>query len=119
MKKPGKFNVRREQKKSFMLREVSALVHEIGIEESKLSSLFVTRIEMSRDSGILYIYFSSHKDKSAFDDGFELLKLYKPSMRKALAEALASRYVPDLVFRYDESKDKERHINAILDKLNE
>jgi ribosome-binding factor A len=119
MKKPGKFNIKREQKKSFLFRELSALVHEITIEEPKLSSLFVTRVEMSRDSGILYVYFSSHKDKADFDTGLELLKLYKPSVRKALAEALASRYVPDLVFRYDESKEKERHINALLDKIKE
>jgi ribosome-binding factor A len=116
-KKSRASDIRREQKKSFFLQEISALVRQVTAEEPKLSSLFVTRVELSRDSGICYVYFSSYTDKKAFDEGFETLKLYKPSMRKALAQASKARYVPNLVFRYDSSKEKERRITALLDEI--
>ena len=97
--------IKREQKKSFYLHELSALVRRIAIDEPKLSYLFVTRVELSRDKSKCHLYFSTHTDKSAFDEGLEVLKLYKPSIRKALADSMKTRYVPDLVFRYDFSKE--------------
>ncbi|MBU1007989.1 ribosome-binding factor A [Candidatus Dependentiae bacterium] len=117
MKKSKVSEIKREQKKSFLLQEISALVRQITADESRLSSLFVTRVELSRDGGICFIYFSTHTTKEAFDEGFPLLKLYKPSMRKALSQAMSSRYVPNLVFKYDETKEKERKITGILDKI--
>lgn len=110
-------SIKREQKKSFLLREITALVRSLANDEPKLSFLFVTRIELSKDSGICYVYLSTHTDKKAFDEGLEILKLYKPSMRKALAQSLHTKYVPDLFFKYDLSKEKERKINVLLDKI--
>ena len=117
MKKSSVFSIKREQKKSFLLQEISALVRRLTADEPRISSLFVTRIEMSRDSGVCYVYFSTYTNKEAFDEGLGILKLYKPSMRKSLAEAMHSRYVPNLIFRYDLSKEKERKMTTLLDKL--
>jgi ribosome-binding factor A len=109
--------VKREQKTSFLLKEVAALVQEISMDEPKLLSVFVTYIVLSKDGGICYVYFSTYTNKEAFDEALEILKLYKPSMRKALATTGHSRYVPNLRFLYDESKEKERHINKLLDDI--
>lgn len=117
MKRKQTHSVKREQKKSFLLKEISALVRQLAADESELSSLFVTKIELSKDTGICYVYFSTYTDKSAFDKGLELLKLYKPSMRKALAQAMHTRYVPDLIFRYDTAKEKERRVTDILNTI--
>lgn len=117
MKKSRVYDIKREQKKSFLLNEVSALVRQVAADEPKLSYLFVTRVELSKDKGICYVYFSTHTDKKAFDEGLEILKLYKPSMRKALGDSMKTRYVPNLVFRYDDTKDKERRVTGLLDKI--
>lgn len=119
MYKKNSHNVKREQKTAFLLKEISALVRQITSDESELSSLFVTRVELSKDTGICYVYFSTYTDRKAFDDGLKILKLYKPSMRKALADAMQARYVPNLFFRYDESKEKERRMTSLLDKIKE
>jgi len=111
--------IKREQKKSFLLREISALVRSLAQDEPKLSFLFVTKVELSKDTGICYVYFSTHTDKEAFYQGLEILKLYKPSMRKALAKILQTKYVPELFFKYDSAKEKERKINVLLDKISE
>lgn len=123
-KKTRVSDIKREQKKSFLLKEISALFCRIASDEPKLSSLFITKVDLSRDSGICYIYFSTinssdevRSSKDVFYEGLDILKLYKPSMRKALAQAMKSRYVPNLVFRYDEAKEKERRVTSLLDKI--
>ena len=117
IKKSPAPSIKKEQKKAFILKEVSAFVRQVTAEEPSLIPLFVTRIELSRDTGVCYVYFSTYTDRVAFEDGLKILKLYKPSMRKALADAMRSRYVPQLVFRYDEAKEKERRITGLLDEI--
>lgn len=116
-------NVKREQKKSFYLRELSALLTKIAIDEPGLAQIFITRIELSNDGGICYIYCSSYQGANdqekelVFNEARELLVLYKPSMRKALASSMSARYVPNLRFRYDAKKEKELRINSLLDTV--
>ena len=102
-----------------MLKEIAALVQEISMDEPKLLTVFITYITLSKDGGICYVYFSTYTNKEAFDEALEILKLYKPSMRKALAQTGHSRYVPNLRFLYDEAKEKERKINKLLDDVSE
>lgn len=52
-----------------------------------------------------------------FDQALLVLKLYKPSIRKAFAQRVQTRYAPDLVFVYDKGKEKERRITQLLDKV--
>lgn len=117
MKNQKAYGVRREKKKSFFLRELSSLIHKVSIDEPTVIPLFVTRIELSKDGGMCYVYFSTHTDEEAFKKGLEILKLYKPSIRKALAEAMHARYVPNLLFKYDTTKDTERRVTSLLDQI--
>lgn len=110
-------SVKHEQRKSFLLREVSSLIQKIAADEPSIAVIFVNRVELSADSGICYVYFATFTDKKAFDDAFELLKMYKPSMRHALSKQMHGRYVPNLVFLYDETKEKERRMNVLLNQI--
>lgn len=117
MRNPDSSLIKKEKKKSFFLREISSLFQKIVLDEPKLSSLFITKVELSKDGGICYIYFSTSTDEEAFKQGLEILKLYRPSMRKALAQIYHSRYVPSLIFRYDKAKEKVNKINILLDQI--
>jgi ribosome-binding factor A len=92
-------------------------------EENTLASIYPTRVEFSADTGICYVYFAAFSDKpeneKLVEDALNHLKLYKPSLRAALAKKIPSRYTPDLVFLYDQVKEKERKINDLLDKVQE
>lgn len=113
-----KVNTRkREQKTSLFLHEISSLIQQLSLDEPELSKVFVTRVKLSNDYKICYVYFSTYTDKQVFDNALEILKLYKPSLRKILANRIVSRYSSDLRFLYDETKDKERKINQLLDKV--
>ena len=57
--------------------------------------------------------------KAAYKDARDLLVMYKPSIRKALASRLSSRYIPDLRFVFDEKKEQEHRMVDILTQVGE
>ena len=115
--KPNHSSVKREQKTALFLRELSTLIQNLSQDEPKLSKIYVSRVELSKDYKICYVYFSSYADKKDFDEALEILKLYKPSLKKALAQAVIGKYTADLRFLYDEAIEKERHMQELLDKI--
>ncbi|MFH1644260.1 MAG: 30S ribosome-binding factor RbfA [bacterium] len=111
--------IKREKKKALFLREVSSFIQKISQDEPVVLKVFVTRVELSADSGICYIYFAGFNGKKDFDEALEILKLYKPSMRSVLAKSLKLRYAPDLVFRFDEKQEKVQKMEELLEKIHE
>lgn len=114
--------IKRQQKKSFYLRTITQLIQPLIYEDKVVAPIFASRIELSKDSGICYIFFASADiggSQEIVEQAIKTLILYKPSLRTALAKATQSRYVPDLVFLYDETHEKERRINELLDKVSE
>ena len=110
-------SIRREQKKKALLRMLSSFIQNITNDDQTLKDLFVTRVELSDDNSMCYVYFSTYTTPEVFESMLPKLILYKPSMRAALAKEFQSRYTPDLIFYYDRIKDKERAIHELLDKV--
>jgi ribosome-binding factor A len=110
-------NRKREQKTSLFFHEISSLVQQLSLDELDLSKVFVTRVRLSNDYKICFVYFSTYTDKAEFDKALKILKLYKPSLRRAMAQSVPGKYTADLVFLYDETKEKERKMNELLDKV--
>ncbi len=54
-----------------------------------------------------------------FEEILEILKLYKPSLRKALSAEIKARYVPDLIFRFDKKFEKRQRIEKLLEEIKE
>ena len=110
-------DIKRAQKERLLLREISQLFMKAAMDDPSLEGVFVSRIALSPDKGLCYIYFYTPAGKDVFNEKLEVLKLYKPSLRSALAKAIPSRYTPDLLFKFDEVFEKEAKINALLDQL--
>lgn len=115
--------VRRSKKKSQYLRELSSYLTRLAQDEPTLGQLYITRVELSPDGGMCYVYVSfyalrTEEEKiAAFDEARKLLVVYKPSLRKALADSLHSRYVPDLRFAFDQNKEKEHRVTDLLTQV--
>lgn len=123
MHNPRTSLIKREQRKSFLLRQLSTMLHTLCEDEPKLIPLFVSKVDLSDDGGICYVYMSatplsdqSLSSKELFEELLPMLVLYKPSMRKSLAGILQKRYVPDIKFLFDENREKVDKINALLDR---
>ncbi|MCX5922680.1 MAG: ribosome-binding factor A [Candidatus Dependentiae bacterium] len=107
-------NIRRVQKETQLLREISNLILQTSLDAPELKELYVNRVTLSPDRSRCYVYFATNGGKEVFDKKLGHLILYKPSMRTALANSLDLRYTPDLVFRYDQISEKERRIAELF-----
>lgn len=112
-------DVKRERRKSLFLREITSLIQSISRDEAAVADVYVTQVDLSENSGICYVYFASYKEPghAVFLKALEVLKLYKPSIRSAIAGKIQSRYTPDFVFMFDKAKEKERRVNDLLNQV--
>ncbi len=110
-------NIKRSQKESLLLKELSKLIHEIMLDDKELVGLFINRVELSKNKGACIVYFYDPQGPETFEAKKHHLILYKPSLRKAIAMTLDGRYTPELVFAYDHQFEKQQRIETILDKV--
>lgn len=112
-------DIKRAQRASLLLRTISKLFVEASLDNPAMQTLYVNRIEMSPDKSYCYVYFGAHGGQAEYDAKFHDLKLYKPSLRAALAKNIRSRYTAEIVFKFDETEEKARRIDQILHDLKE
>ena len=110
-------NIKRSQKESFLLKEISKMIHQLSLDEPKLAGLTINRVQLSRDKSVCNVYFYDPDGIEAFKEKKQYLILYKPSLKKSIASAMHSRYVPDIKFIFDIKFEKQQKIESIIDKV--
>lgn len=109
--------IKQSQRETQLLREISQLLLETALDDSRLTGVFINRVKLSPDSGICTVYFYSRNGEEHFNQVLDILKLYRPSLRKALAERINRRYTPDLIFKYDTQFDKQQKLEELFEKI--
>lgn len=109
--------IKKSQKESLLLKEFSNLFLQLCLDHPNFQNLFVTRAELNSNKSVCTFYFYSSEGEVDFKSKLETLKLYKPSIRKSLAQKIKSRYMPDLRFEFDAKFEKEKRVNEILDQV--
>ncbi|MFT6765305.1 MAG: ribosome-binding factor A [Alteromonas naphthalenivorans] len=110
-------DVKRAQKASLLFRTICNLFLEATLDNKELARLVITQVKLSPDKSKVYAYFYAPEGKEVFDELFPLLKMYKPSLRAAIAKSIAGRYTPDIMFKFDGSKEKSNRLEALLCNL--
>jgi len=100
-----------------LFRAIANLVQQASLDDRALAELAISRVELSDDRSYCSVYFFSDLGRSHFDNFFEKLKLYKPSMRAALANQLQSRRTPQIIFKYDDQYAKTKEIEELLEQV--
>lgn len=116
--------IKREQKKSLYLQKLTTILYQLSEEVPLLRNVYVSRIDLSADTGICYLYFATFPDatkspEEVFDEALYHLKIYKTSIRKAFAQIIKARYCPDLMFLFDEKYEKAYSMNNLLAKVSD
>lgn len=111
--------IKKAQKEALLFREISKLINRIALDDSRIRGIFINRVQLSQDKGHCIIYFYSAEGEAYFNQVLEILKLYKPSIRTAIAKSVHSRYVPDMVFRFDTQYEKQHKLEKLLDIVKE
>lgn len=112
-------HIKRAQKESRLLREISQLLMKIAMDDPALNGIFINKVQLSPDKSVCNIFFYAMDGQEAFKKILPTLILYKPSLRKALATIIPSRYTPELVFKFDAQFEKQKRIEDLLEKIKE
>jgi ribosome-binding factor A len=112
-------DIKREKRKSLFFRELSQIIGLIANENAAVQKVYVTRADMSEDNSKLYVFLSTYDvfSQEIFEEALAVLKLYSPSIRKEIATRLNPRHTPEIMFLYDEIREKQDRIDSILDKV--
>jgi ribosome-binding factor A len=109
--------IKRAQKEALLLRELSQLFLQISLDDPRLHGVTITRVDLSRDKAVCDMYFYIPGGLEAFDPIRSVLILYKPSLRKAIAQRIPSRHVPNLLFKYDDKFEKQMKLENALAQI--
>lgn len=110
-------HIKRSQKEAELFKHISAWITYASVEDKNLSGLFVSKVELTRDKGVCYVYFHMPDGEAKFKERLHIITLYKPSLRKALADVINARYTPEIIFKYDKKFVKKQRIEEILEKI--
>lgn len=110
-------SIKKSQKEALLFRSISELFRETTLEDKNLANLFVNRVKLSDDKSVCTIFFYAPGGLAEFKEKLGTLLLYKGSLRRALAKMIASRYTPELVFKFDDQFEKQQRIEGLLEKV--
>ena len=85
-----------------------------SIKDPRLASVSITSVKMTNDLKLARIYFASSGSADEAAAGFRKAHGF---IKKALAQEIQLRYMPELQFFYDESIDYAVHMDAVLKQL--
>ena len=112
-------DIKRAQKASLLLKAISQLYWEATRDDKELLGLFISRVELSQDKGMCYVFFYTPEGQEFFKEKLQTLKLYKPSLRAALAKQIPGRYTPDIIFKFDAQQKKIDHLEGLFESVKE
>ncbi len=110
-------SVKKARKESLFLREISSLYLQASYDDPQLPLITITNVEISSDKGLCKVFFYCAEGKEHFETILDRLILYKPSLRKALASRIDSRYTPDIIFTFDTQQAIHLRVEYLIEKV--
>jgi len=87
------------------------------IHDPRLQMATITKVKMSADLRLARIYFAIYGDDKKSEDAAKGFESARGFIKRILAPKLGLRYMPDLIFFYDDSLDYGSHIDDLLEKI--
>jgi ribosome-binding factor A len=104
--------------------KVAEAIHEMvselivkGLKDPRIGFVTITGVKVTDDLHLATIYFTvigSEEEKQATEKGLNSARGY---IRKEMGRNLRMRYVPDIVFKYDESVAYGSRIETLLREI--
>ncbi len=98
--------------------EISGLLIK-GVKDPRIGMVTVTGVKVTDDLHLATVYFSvigTDADRKGAEAGLNSAKGF---LRREIGKVLRMRYVPDLLFRYDESVEYGSRIESLLKQIHE
>jgi len=104
--------------------KVAEAIHEMvsgllikGLKDPRIGFVTITGVKITDDLHLATVYFTvigSDEEKKATGEGLQSARGF---IRKELGKSLHMRYVPELIFRYDESVEYGSRIETLLKEI--
>lgn len=107
---------RPERVQEALRQEISKIVHD-EIKDPRIGFITITKVELTKDLRYAKIFFSilgEMKDKQLALKGLNSAKGY---VRGLIGDRIKLRYVPNIVFKIDESLEHTKDIYDLLDRI--
>ena len=107
---------RPERVQEALRQEISKIVLD-EIKDPRLGFITITKVELTKDLRYAKIYFSvlgEMKEKNLALKGLNSAKGY---IRSLIADRIKLRFVPDIVFKIDESMEHTKEIYELLERI--
>jgi len=98
--------------------EISRLLIK-GVKDPRVGFVTVTAVKVTDDLHLATVYFSSIGTEAERKDTEAGLNSAKSYLRREVGKVLRMRYIPDILFKYDESIVYGNHIESILKQIHE
>jgi ribosome-binding factor A len=109
--------IKRSEKIAEALHELISGLLIKGVKDPRIGFTTVTAVKVTDDLHLATIFFSvigDDAEKKATEQGLNSARGF---IRKEMAKSLRMRYVPDIIFKYDESVDYGRRIDSLLNEI--
>jgi ribosome-binding factor A len=100
------------------IQKLLSTVLQKEIKDPRLDLAVITGVKLTRDLKSARIYYTVNGDDRAKEQACEAFKNARGFVKRTLAARLGLRYMPDLIFFYDDSFDYGSHIDEVLKSLN-
>lgn len=90
-----------------------------GVKDPRVELVTVTGVKLTDDLRHATVYFSIRGAEAGRKDAEAGLNSAKGFLRREVGKMLRMRYVPEIIFRYDESVAYGSHIESILKQIHE
>lgn len=97
-------------------KEISALLVR-GLKDPRIGFVTITAVVVTPDLHLARVYFTAMGEEKARTESAQGLKSSVPFLRRELGKRLRMRYVPDLLFCYDESLEYGNRIESIIREI--
>lgn len=107
----------RADRVSGLIQETLSELIKKSIHDPRLHMTTITKVRMSADLKLARIYFVILGDEKKSQDAAKGFESARGFIKRNLAPKLGLRYMPDLIFFYDDSFEYGSHIDQLLDKI--
>jgi ribosome-binding factor A len=97
-----------------LIQQVLSEILNKDIGDPRLKMATITAVEVSRDLRLARIYFTAPGGKHKKEAAIEGFNSARGFIKKALAQEIDLKYMPDIKFFYDESLEYGAHIEALI-----
>ncbi len=99
-------------------KEISALLIK-GLKDPRVGFVTITAVEVTSDMRIAKVYYSVMGSEEERGNAAKGLKSSVPYIRRELGKRLRMRYVPEILFMFDDSLEYGNRIESLIREINQ